>query len=106
MLRRYGFRLRVKSGHEQDYIYHHEHVIPELIQALKEAGIQNYSIFMDGTDLFAYLECEDIENAWSYVRNNDASEAWDIIMTPHMDLVDPQDDKPNMKPLREVFHLD
>ncbi|MBB6671263.1 L-rhamnose mutarotase [Cohnella nanjingensis] len=105
-MKRHAYRMSVKKGCEEIYIKHHEQVLPGLLQALKESGIRNYSIFMDGTDLFAYMECDDIDGAWAYVRSHPANEEWSILLTPIMALVDSKDVEPRMKPMKEVFRLD
>ncbi|MCD9020532.1 L-rhamnose mutarotase [Cohnella silvisoli] len=103
---RHAYRMRVKEGFEQEYIRYHEEVLPGLLQVLMESGIRNYSIFMDGTDLFAYMECDDIDKAWAAVRSHPANDEWSSLLTPIMDFVDAKDSEPRMKPMREVFRLD
>jgi len=105
-VKRHAYRMKVKPGFEQAYVSHHENVLPELLQALRESGIHNYSIFMDGTDLFAYMECDDIERAWAHVRSQPANERWSDLLTPIMDLVDAGDAEPRMKSMTEVFRLE
>ena len=53
---RIGFTMRVLPGREADYRRRHEQVWPELLADLRAAGARNYSIFLRGQDLFAYLE--------------------------------------------------
>lgn len=104
-MKRHAYRMRVKPGCEGAYAEHHERVLPGLLEALKASGIRNYSIFMDGTDLFAYMECDDIDAAWESVRSHPANAEWSILLTPIMALVDSEDAEPRMKPMREVFRL-
>lgn len=104
-MNRHAYRMRVKQGSEAAYVKHHEQVLPGLLTALRESGIRNYSIFMDGTDLFAYMECDDIDAAWERVRSHPANAEWSILLTPIMALVDAGDEEPRMKPMREVFRL-
>ena len=49
---RYGFHLVIREEMMDEYIKRHKNVWPELLNLLKEAGVSNYSIFMDGTDIF------------------------------------------------------
>ena len=44
-----GFRLKVREGHEEEYISTHENVWPELINIIADVGIHNYSIFIDNS---------------------------------------------------------
>ena len=58
MKERYAWRAKIKEGKIEEYIYRHDHIWPELVKLLKEAGISNYSIWRDGYTLFGYYECE------------------------------------------------
>jgi L-rhamnose mutarotase len=56
---RIAFTMRVKPGQEAEYRRRHADVWPEMRRALKDAGCSNYSIYMKGRDLFAYMELDD-----------------------------------------------
>ena len=49
-------------GHSAEYKKRHDEILPELVELLHQAGIQNYSIFLDESTrtLFAYLEAPDL----------------------------------------------
>ena len=49
-------------GHSVEYKKRHDEIWPELVELLHQAGIQNYSIFLDESTrtLFAYLEASDL----------------------------------------------
>src|SRR6476659_10797873 len=53
---RVGFTVRLLPGQEAEYRRRHAAVWPEMLDALRAAGASNYSIFLRGTDLSAYLE--------------------------------------------------
>ena len=75
-----GFRLKVREGKKEEYIRVHEQVFPELLSIIKNAGIHNYSIFIDGLDLFLYCEIdgstEDFVAAWKSIQSTDVSKKW------------------------------
>jgi L-rhamnose mutarotase len=50
---RYAFRMRLKPGTADEYRRLHEAVDDAVIDEIRRAGIHNYSIFVDGTDLFS-----------------------------------------------------
>ena len=52
------WRAKVRDGMKEEYIRRHNEIWPEMVAALKEAGICNYTIWMDGNELFGYYECE------------------------------------------------
>ncbi|WP_226037397.1 L-rhamnose mutarotase [Aquibacillus saliphilus] len=102
---RYIFLMECKKGSEQEYIKRHKEVHPELLEALKEVGISNYSIFMNGNQLYAYMEVANFEEAMAKLENNPANITWQKYMSdilamdrgnnPKMHLID-----------QEVFYLD
>lgn len=99
---RYGFRLRIKPGTEEEYKKRHQAVYSELLQAFKDYGIQTYSIFMDGTTLFAYMETEDINSVMKALEENEANKKWQTHMS---DMLIPDDDGVTMVPIDEVFYF-
>jgi len=56
---RIGFSMRLLPGSEAEYRRRHAAVWPDLLADLRSAGARNYSIFLRGDDLFAYLEVDD-----------------------------------------------
>ncbi|MCX8504964.1 MAG: L-rhamnose mutarotase [Alphaproteobacteria bacterium] len=58
MMERYAFKMFLHAGHRDAYKKRHDEIWPELAQLLREAGIRNYSIFLDEETniLFGYLE--------------------------------------------------
>ncbi len=61
---RVGFSFKVKETDIPEYKRRHAEVWPEMLEALRETGWHNYSLFMraDGL-LFGYLETDDFEQA-------------------------------------------
>ena len=57
----YAFRMKLKPGTVDEYKRRHDEIWPELAQLLREAGIYDYSIFLDEEDmhLFAVLKLRD-----------------------------------------------
>jgi L-rhamnose mutarotase len=53
----YAWRAVLKDGMRDEYIKRHDEIWPEMIAVLKEAGIENYSIWNAGNELFGYYEC-------------------------------------------------
>ena len=58
-MERVGFTMRLLPGQEAEYRRRHAAVWPEMLDALRAAGARDYSIFIRGADLFAYLEVDD-----------------------------------------------
>ena len=102
---RKAFRMAVHPGQEAEYERRHDPIWPELEGALKEHGVDRYSIFLDASDgsLFAYVEMED-EARWNAIAATDVCRRW----WKHMREIMPSndDDSPVSRELPEVFHVE
>ena len=46
-MKRYAFKMKLKPGTAAEYKKRHDAIWPELAQAIRAAGISDYSIFLD-----------------------------------------------------------
>ena len=60
MTQRSAFVLRVRPDRIDDYVAAHGSVWPEMLDALRGAGIRNYTIFRHGNQVFGYFEADDL----------------------------------------------
>lgn len=102
---RYIFLMECKEGSEEEYIKRHKAVHPELLQALKAVGVSNYSIFMDGNQLYAYMEVDDFDAAMKKLETNPANIKWQEYMSDILGMGDGNNPKMHVIS-NEVFHLD
>jgi L-rhamnose mutarotase len=103
---RHAFRLWVQPDKIEEYKEHHRAVWPELLHDLHEAGVRNYSIFADGPELFAFLECDDWDAAQRSLAKSDANRRWQEWMTNFLATpIDPDSDDP-FRVMEEVFRMD
>ena len=103
MTERRGFVLRVKPDRIDEYVEAHRHVWPEMLEALRAAGIRNYTIFRAGNEVFGYFESDDLARAEKYLAAQDVSTRWQDAMAELLDERVPDEGPP---PLEEVFRLD
>src|SRR5690348_8981569 len=104
-MQRIAFLMRIKAGSEEEYRRRHQQVWPEMLAELKAAGCQNYSIFLNGLQLFAYLEVADFVRFREYLASSAVSDRWESMMSDILEReVDPTTHFPFL--LEEVFHLD
>ncbi len=103
-MQRIAFKMKLFKGCEQEYKRRHEIIWPKLQQLLKETGIEDYSIFLDGETNFLFgvlkirdpIKLEDLplqpvmKKWWAYMK--------DVMETNG-------DDSPVSIPLKEVFYL-
>lgn len=102
---RHAFKMKLKKGFEAEYKRRHDELWPELEKALKEAGIHDYSIFLDEetSTLFAFQKLEP-GNTSSQLPGHPVVKKWWKYMADIMD-TNP-DHSPVSATLREVFHLE
>ena len=105
-MQRICFVLQVRPERIDEYKERHHAVWPEMLQALRETGWNNYSLFLrpDGL-LVGYLETNDFENARSGMKQREINDRWQREMSDLF--VNPPGIAPDsaMTPLEEVFHL-
>jgi L-rhamnose mutarotase len=103
MTQRTAFVLRVRPEKIDEYIRAHEDVWPEMLDALRGAGIRNYTIFRDDNRMFGYFEADDLAAAGRYLAQQDVSARWQDAMAELLEERVPDAGPPS---LQEVFRLD
>lgn len=103
-MKRVCFVLQVKPERLLEYKERHRAVWQEMLDALRETGWTNYSLFLreDGL-LVGYLETDDFERARAQMANRDVNERWQRHMAEFFDYGGFAPD--HMEPLEEVFHI-
>jgi L-rhamnose mutarotase len=95
----------VRPGYEEEYKRRHDEIWPEMVEALREAGIHNYSIFRHGITLFGYFETDDLEHTIEYLGKSEVNQSWGESMEPVMKMeIDPNTGFPYLLPLQ--WHMD
>lgn len=102
-MKRNAFTMKLLPGNEAEYQKRHDEIWPELSQALTEAGVSDYSIFLDeeSLTLFAVQKLADNHTA-AGLPDLPIVQKWWKTMVPLMETH--PDHSPVCKPLREVFH--
>ncbi|MGC1617956.1 MAG: L-rhamnose mutarotase [Candidatus Acidiferrum sp.] len=102
---RTAFRLRIKTGKEDEYDAAHKNVWPALLAKLKEVGISEYSIFRRDQDLFLVMQVDNFDAAWRALDQDPINLQWQQEMARLFEPV------PGLKPgekfamMKEVFYL-
>ena len=107
-MKRIGFVLKVKQDRIEEYKQHHRSVWPEMLDALRETGWHNYSLYLreDGL-LFGYFETpHDLATATAQMAETKVNERWQTLMAPFFESPDGAHADEMMVELEEVFHLD
>jgi L-rhamnose mutarotase len=103
MTERSAFVLHVKPDRIDEYVEAHANVWPEMLQALKDAGIRNYTIFRDGNRVFGYFESDDLAAAAAYMEAQPVNARWQDAMAELLEQRVPDAGPPT---LEEIFRLD
>jgi L-rhamnose mutarotase len=105
-MQRIAFIISLKPGADPvEYKRRHDEIWPEMLDALRGAGIRNYSIFRHGSTLFAYLEVEDVERMARTLADDPVNARWQAYMR---DMIEVEVDAATgfARLLPEMFHLD
>jgi L-rhamnose mutarotase len=103
MTQRSAFVLQVRPDKIEDYVAAHRDVWPEMLAALREAGIRNYTIFRNGNEMFGYFESDDLAAAAAHMEAQEVNARWQDTMAGLLDQRVPDAGPP---PLEEIFRLD
>ena len=104
-MQRNAFKMKLRPGYEAEYKKRHDAIWPELKKLLSEAGVNDYSIFLDEETLtlFAVQKLEDdFEEA--VIPSHPVVKKWWAYMADIME-TNP-DNSPRVTPLKEVFHME
>jgi L-rhamnose mutarotase len=104
-MKRSAFKMKVKLGFEAEYKKRHDQIWPELKTELSNAGIHDYSIFLDEETniLFAVQKLDDNNTAAELPKTSVVRKWWDYMK----DIMEYNPDStPKATALKEVFHMD
>jgi len=104
-MKRVGFLFKVRQDRLAQYKEHHQHVWPEMLEALRETGWHNYSLFLRSDGLvFGYFETEgSLAEAQAKMAAREVNTRWQQFMAPFTDGNARPDE--SFVELEEVFHL-
>ena len=103
MTQRSAFVLKIRPDKIEEYVEAHRAVWPEMLDALRAAGIRNYSIFRAGNEVFGYFESDDLEAAGRYMTAQEVNTRWQDHMGRLLEDRVPDAGPP---PLEQIFRLD
>ena len=80
-MEKYAWRGKIVPGMQEEYKKRHDNIWPEMKEVLANAGIVNYSIWMQGEELFGYYVCEKGGDYAAKVQaESDVVKKWDEYM--------------------------
>lgn len=101
------FLLQLKPDRVDDYLAAHEDVWPDMLDALRDAGWRNYSLFVRPGDglVVGYLETDDFAAARRRMAATDVNEKWQAGMAEYFQAPEGTHPDDDIRPLFEYFHL-
>jgi L-rhamnose mutarotase len=105
-MERVCFLLRVRADRLDEYKARHRTVWPEMLDALRAAGWENYSLFLreDGL-LVGYLETADFAAAQAAMEATDVNARWQAEMAEFFELGEGERPDTGFVRLEEIFHV-
>ena len=105
-MNRVGFQFKVSPDRLTKYREHHKNVWPEMLDALRETGWHNYTLFLrDDGLIFGYFETEEsLAIAQAKMSAKEVNTRWQEFMSPFTDSNARPDE--TFVELQEYFHLD
>ncbi|MHB1104189.1 MAG: L-rhamnose mutarotase [Devosia sp.] len=104
MPERIAFRMNLNSGQAAEYERRHDEIFPELAQALKEAGVSDYTIWLDpeSNHLFGILTRTN-DHTMDRLPDTAIMKRWWKHMADIMET--DANNVPTQVPLKRVFYL-
>ncbi|WP_025156278.1 L-rhamnose mutarotase [Leifsonia aquatica] len=105
-MQRVCFTMRLRPERADDYLAAHETVWPDMLDALRDAGWNDYSLFLDRDEglVVGYLQTEDFDAAVAAMAEREVNTRWQAGMAGYF--VDGTAPDGSLKRLTEYFHLD
>ena len=104
MMQRLAFKMQLKPGCAVEYKRRHDELWPEVKQLLSDAGVSEYSIFLDdeSDSLFAFQKVSGESSSQDLADNETIRRWWDNMA----DIMETNsDNSPVSVALKEVFYL-
>jgi L-rhamnose mutarotase len=105
-MERVCFLLKVKKSRLKEYKKRHKAVWPDMLDALRETGWHNYSLFLrkDGL-LVGYFETPSLKRALKGMAKREVNERWQRDMSSFFESLDGRRPDESFQRLEEVFYL-
>ena len=104
-MQRFAFAMKLLPGFEAEYKRRHDEIWPELAKELRDAGVSDYSIYLDPDSLTLFaVQKLSADNSADTLPERAIVKKWWAHMADIME-TNP-DDSPVIRELPELFHLD
>ena len=104
-MKRLAFKMHLNEGQKEEYKKRHSEIWPELKTLLKEAGVSEYSIFLDEetNTLFAFQKVSGVGGSQDLGQTETVKKWWKFMA----DIMETNpDNSPITTLLEEVFYME
>lgn len=102
---KFAFKMKLNSGQLEEYKRRHDEIWPELVEALKEAGVRDYSIHYDeDTNILFATMWRSKTHGLEALSKTELMQKWWAYMADIMETH--PDNEPIATPLETVFHME
>jgi L-rhamnose mutarotase len=107
-MKRYGQVLKLRPGHQEEYIRQHAAVWPGVLARIRQCHIRNYSIYLQDGILFAYFEYlgNDFAADMRAMAADPETQRWWALMEPMQEKWPTAGAAEWWTNMTEVFHTD
>jgi L-rhamnose mutarotase len=101
------FLLQVKPELVEEYRKAHTPVAEDMLAAIHDSGIKNYSLFLrDDGLLIGYLEGDDLKKSLAQIGTTEANARWQQRMAPYFESGSGDMEKGSLFWVDEIFHIE
>jgi L-rhamnose mutarotase len=102
---KYAFKMQLNPGKLAEYKKRHDEIWPELVTLLKDAGVSDYSIYLDeDTNILFGVLWRTVRHKMAALPEHEIMKRWWAHMADIMQTH--PNNEPVAKPLLSVFHMD
>ncbi len=102
---RVALHTRVRAGREAEYDQAHQHVPLELVEAIRAAGVTEWTIWRSGRELFHLIECVDYAAVLERLQGQEVNLEWQARMAELLEVVHDYSDSGSAAGLMPVWQL-
>ncbi|MDQ1494750.1 MAG: L-rhamnose mutarotase [Actinomycetota bacterium] len=82
-----ALHTRVHADRIEEYEAAHREVPPELLAAIRAAGVRDWTIWRSGVELFHVVDCDDYAGVLAALKDLPVNIAWQARMAGYLDVI-------------------
>lgn len=106
-MQRFGDVIRVSPGKYAEYVEKHDHIWPSIVEMMRQAHIENFTIFYRDGYLFKYYEYtgDNYDADMAKLSDNEEHQKWLDFTAVCQQPVDSAKEGEWWAPMNEIFHI-